>query len=86
MTSIAEIGDQAKLLEEYELPIIGEEDFKYYPGPSRMPIASHWSEDGEDEKIVKLVRRQIVRTERGRSGVSKWLKKVLKKLGFGKMK
>jgi hypothetical protein len=78
---VDEMGS-VQLLKGYEMPIIREDDFPYYPR-KKEALRSCWSaDDDEDEEIgrLRMVRRTLGRGGKSDTGLRGWAKKMLRKL------
>jgi hypothetical protein len=75
-TSVNETDQDSIPLISRELPVIQEEEFMYYPAPSR----SHWG--NEDDGSLRLARRRLIRKNQDRmrqSGFKRWITTLMKK-------
>lgn len=72
---------RVKSLKVYEMPIIREDDFPYYP--RKELLRSCWSVD-EEEEIGRLtmVGRKLGRDGNSYIGLRVWAKKILRRLGL----
>jgi hypothetical protein len=78
---VDEMGS-VQLLKGYEMPIIREGDFPYYPR-KKEALRSCWSaDDDEDEESgrLRMVRRTLGRGGKSDTGLRGWAKKMLRKL------
>jgi hypothetical protein len=75
------MGQEVKLLEQGDLPVIRDEDFTYYPKPGMK----RWEEEDRDGSL-KAARRRLEKRGRDKErggGFRHFLKVLLRKMGWG---
>jgi hypothetical protein len=76
-TSVDETDQDSIPLIPRELPVIQEEEFAYYPAPSR----SHWG--NEDDRSLRLARRRLIcknQDRRHKSSFKQWVGTLMKRM------